>query len=253
MFIRNYELIKLLIIQINYIINLNDIIVYIEGMINMKSLVSLLMGFAIVSTLSINAKASTYKTTPIAPYRYAKKEINPKVYKVSYKYNAAHKQILIKGQAVGFSKIAVKYGHNKVRFFNVNKHSLFDINYRFKGYSTFTVYGVNNKGSRVSKPYKISSKKYATEKPVVYKNTRNKKGEKIYLRNVVPSTIRIFNRGKLVKKIVADASTNTIFISQKQLRKSNSITIDQKAFHKKTSISVKVPKLSIGENNVINY
>ncbi|MCT6859646.1 MAG: hypothetical protein M3Z82_10305, partial [Apilactobacillus sp.] len=79
--------------------------------------------------------------------------------------------------------------------------------------------------------------------PVVYKNTRNKKGEKIYLRNVAPSTIRIFNKGKLVKEFIADSSANIVFISQKKLRKSNSITIDQNEFNKKTSVKVKVPKL----------
>ncbi|WP_143441325.1 matrixin family metalloprotease [Apilactobacillus kunkeei] len=180
-------------------------------------------------------------------------KVKPRVSRVSYKYNATNKQLLIKGQAEGFSKIAVKYGHNRVRIFKVDKHSAFNVKYHFKGYGTFTVYGVNRKGKIVSNKYKIGSNKYATENPVVYKNTRNKNGEKIYLSNVAPSTIRVFNKGKLVKEFVADSSGNTIFISQKKLRKSNSITIDQKEFHKKTSVRVKVPKLSIGENNVINY
>ena len=232
-------------------------------MINKRILSSVLGVLAVASTITVSAKASIYKTTPMDPYKYAKKatktnlasynSIKPRVSRVSYKYNAAHKQIIIKGQAEGFSKIAVKYGHKKVRFFNVNKHSVFNLKYCFKGYRTFILYGVNSKGKIVSNKYKISSNKYATEKPVIYKNTRNKKGEKIYLSNVAPSTIRVFNRGKLVKEFVADSSGNTIFISQKKLRKSNSITIDQKEFYKKTSVRVKVPKLSIGENNVINY
>ncbi|AYF91987.1 hypothetical protein [Apilactobacillus bombintestini] len=232
-------------------------------MINKRILSSVLGVLAVASTITVSAKASIYKTTPMDPYKYAKKatktnlasynSIKPRVSRVSYKYNAAHKQIIIKGQAEGFSKIAVKYGHKKVRFFNVNKHSVFNLKYCFKGYRTFILYGVNSKGKIVSNKYKISSNKYATEKPVIYKNTRNKKGEKIYLSNVAPSTIRVFNRGKLVKKFVADSSANIIFISQKKLRKSNSITIDQKEFHKKTSVRVKVPTLSIGENNVINY
>ena len=267
-------------------------------MINKRILSSVLgsLGvFAVASTITFNAKASTYKTTPMLSYRYSQKTANyqdksnsahnkvnsksvmnpainndsvnpnqyvdvieymkvkPRVSRVSYKYNATNKQLLIKGQAEGLSKIAVKYGHNKVRIFKVDKHSAFNVKYHFKGYGTFTVYGVNRKGKIVSNKYKIGSNKYATEKPVVYKNTRNKNGEKIYLSNVAPSTIRVFNRGKLVKEFVADSSGNTIFISQKKLRKSNSITIDQKEFYKKTSVRVKVPKLSIGEANMINY
>lgn len=212
-------------------------------MINKKilgSVLGLLGVLTIASAITVSTKASTYEATP-------------RLSRVSYKYNANHKQIMIKGKAEGFSKVAVKYGHKKVRFFNVNKHSVFNLKYRFKGYRTFIVYGVNRKGKTVSNKYKISSNKYATEKPVVYKNTRNKKGEKIYLRNVAPSTIRIFNKGKLVKEFIADSSANIVFISQKKLRKSNSITIDQKEFNKKTSVKVKVPKLSIGEANMINY
>ena len=179
-------------------------------------------------------------------------KVKPRVSRVTYKYNATNKQLLIKGQAEGLSKIAVKYGHKKARIFKVDKNSAFNVKYHFRGYSTFTVYGVNRKGKIVSNKYKLSSDKYATEKPVVYKNTRNKKGEKIYLRNVSPSIIRVFNKGKLIKKFVSDTSVNTIFISQKQLKKTNSITIDQKAFHKKTRRRVKVPKLSSEENYVIN-
>lgn len=211
------------------------------------SVLGLLGVLTIASAITVSTKASTYEATP-------------RLSRVSYKYNANHKQIMIKGKAEGFSKVAVKYGHKKVRFFNVNKHSVFNLKYRFKGYRTFIVYGVNRKGKTVSNKYKISSNKYkissnkyATEKPVVYKNTRNKKGEKIYLSNVAPSTIRIFNKGKLVKEFVADSSANIVFISQKKLRKSNSITIDQKEFNKKTSVRVKVPKLAIGEANMINY
>ncbi|CAI2677722.1 hypothetical protein AKUH3B111A_PLPX00240 (plasmid) [Apilactobacillus kunkeei] len=71
--------------------------------------------------------------------------------------------------------------------------------------------------------------------------------------NVAPSIIRVFNKGKSVKKFVSDYSINTIFIIKKQLRNSNSITINQKAFNKNTSIRVKYPKLTIEENNVIEY
>ncbi|CAI2556764.1 hypothetical protein AKUH4B114J_01530 [Apilactobacillus kunkeei] len=215
-------------------------------MINKRILIKLLSGLAIASTLSVSANASRHKST-------TKNPVKPRVSRVTYKYNATNKQLLIKGQAEGFNKISVKYGHKKARIFKVDKHSAFNVKYYFRGYSTFTVYGVNRKGKIVSNKYKISSDKYATEKPVVYKNTRNKKGEKIYLRNVTPSIIRVFNKGKLIKEFVSDTSVNTIFISQKQLKKANSITINQKAFHKKTSIRVKVPKLSIDENYVINY
>ena len=83
--------------------------------------------------------------------------------------------------------------------------------------------------------------------------SKEKLGEKIYLMNVAPSIIRVFNKGKSVKKFVSDYSINTIFIIKKQLRNSNSIKIVRKTFNKKTSIRVKAPKLSIGENNVIKY
>lgn len=205
--------------------------------------------FTITSTFEVNANASSHHGTKKVLSSKYKSEIK----NVSYKYDITKKEILIYGKATKSNKIAVKYGSNKSKTFKVNKNSNFKAYYRFRGYKTFTIYGVNKNGRIVSKLYKLSSQKYASENPVVYKVTRNSKGEIIHVNNDVPSVIKVYNNGKLLKKIVADSVDNTIFLSKKNLQKKNKITIDQQVFNKKTSRIVKVPSLSVGEVSVINY
>lgn len=75
------------------------------------------------------------------------------------------KSLKVSGTSTHVSKVVLKYESSTKKSARVHDNGSFSVSLLFKGYKTFSVYGTNKTGKRITSVKKISSGNYAADKP----------------------------------------------------------------------------------------
>lgn len=168
----------------------------------------------------------------------------PSLKNVKVKYS--NHKITITGKAQGVNQVIAKYGSVE-KTATVNSGE-FKVQFSYNKAKSIRLYGVNSKREKITTTKIIKSDRYITADPVCTKLVRSKKGLTCYVQTEAGSLLTIKNNGKIIKKMVVDSSSETVFISEKKLKgKKGKLIFTQKNTNKKVSQKVSYPIINIGE------
>lgn len=214
-----------------------------------------LVGALAINLLSVGSlKASTKSTTPMEPWRYAKKTANyqasnikikkRKITKTKVQYNNG--KITICGKAVRCNKVSAKY-NGKLKKVKV-KSNKFKVTLKYKKAKDITLYGLNKKGEKISTKKVVKKSSYISEKPEYIKITRDDKGITYEFQTEPNSVILVSYKKEKLQKVLIDSSYEMITIKEDDLKgKKGNITFTQTTSNKRVSEKVKLPIINKGE------
>ena len=169
-------------------------------------------------------------------------------------YHAAKKAATFAGKASPkVKKVVLQYGKTKKVTATV-KARKFKVTKAFSGYRDFKLYGVNQKGQRVTNVYTYGPSRYATKAPTMVQIDRSGVPDTLLVTLNVPkaSVITIDQRDhRLVKQYCS--STPALFHLNGITAKKYQVTVTAKQADRKTSPVLKLPVVKRGLIMVARY
>jgi len=164
-------------------------------------------------------------------------------------YNAASKVATFSGKVsskTAINRVALTYNNGKKTYANVRKGT-FKVSKKFQGYQTFMLYGTNKRNKRVTKAYRLSSGKYASQTPVVLKLNHGAKNGNVALsfRAQKNSLVHVYNGSKKVVSVKSNGKTQTVQIKNLK-NKTAHLRLNAKLSNRKTSKDIYTPRIKQG-------
>lgn len=181
----------------------------------------------------------------------------PQISKTTLTFNKNDNEAKLKGKAKGIKKLKVLYNRNVIKTVNISKKGHFSSNLKFSGYKDVILCGLNKSGKEIVTRRKLSSKNYASPKPMI--NEIERKNGTIYFdvnANENSTLIFYYNGKKIYTTRMNKTNSHDMTVAFSDFNPTNNskyIFVKQKQVGKKISPAIKTLIPDEGQSIVSTY